>query len=80
MLRTHFQGREVIVRIKHCPLPQQITEEQVYQSLLAHLETIYQMELFAVISGEYMIVGETKQSAIPLITILSIVPVENIIR
>ncbi|WP_404346568.1 hypothetical protein LG311_12185 [Sutcliffiella horikoshii] len=79
MLRTTFEGREVILRIKTNLHLYSLDEETIYNSLRESLTVIYFMDSFALEVGEYLLVGETQQSAYPLITVQNIVPRKNIV-
>ncbi|WP_404457899.1 hypothetical protein [Sutcliffiella horikoshii] len=79
MLRTMFEGREVILRIKTNLHLYSLDEETIYNSLRESLTVIYFMDSFALEVGEYLLVGETQQSAYPLITVQNIVPRKNIV-
>ncbi|WP_339146433.1 MULTISPECIES: hypothetical protein [unclassified Sutcliffiella] len=79
MLRTHFGGKEMILRIKTNLHLYSLSEEIIYQDLCTALKDIYFMDSFAVEIGEYLVVGETQQSAYPLITVQNIVPIKNIV-
>lgn len=79
MLRTTFEGREMILRIKPNLHLYSLDEETIYKSLSESLTVIYFMDSFALQVGEYLVVGETQQSAYPLITVQNIVPKKNIV-
>ncbi|UAL45693.1 hypothetical protein [Sutcliffiella horikoshii] len=79
MLRTTFEGREIILRIKTNLHLYSLDEETIYNSLRESLTVIYFMDSFALEVGEYLLVGETQQSAYPLITVQNIVPRKNIV-
>ncbi|WP_223701961.1 hypothetical protein [Sutcliffiella deserti] len=81
MLRTNYLGKEVILRIKPNIRLYSLTEQRIYETLVDAIDVIYHMESFAVVvDDQFWIVGETQQSAYPLITILNIVPAQNIIE
>ncbi|KMJ59688.1 hypothetical protein AB685_02115 [Bacillus sp. LL01] len=79
MLRTHYEGREMILRIKTNLHLYSLNEDIIYQSLCSVLKDIYLMDSFAVKIDDCLVVGETQQSAYPLITVQNIVPVKNIV-
>lgn len=79
MLRTHYEGREMILRIKTNLHLYSLNEDLIYQSLCSALKEIYFMDSFAVQVGDYLVIGETQQSAYPLITVQTIVPAKNIV-
>ncbi|MCG1023127.1 hypothetical protein [Sutcliffiella horikoshii] len=79
MLRTHFEGKEMILRIKTNLHLYSLNEDTIYESLCAALKVIYFMDSFAVEMGDYLIVGESQQSEYPLITVQNIVPAKNIV-
>ncbi|MGD6777459.1 hypothetical protein [Sutcliffiella horikoshii] len=79
MLRTKFEGREMILRIKTNLCLYSLDEDTIYNSLRESLQVIYFMDSFALQIGEYLVVGETQQSAYPLITVQNIVPRKNIV-
>ncbi|TYS68473.1 hypothetical protein FZC76_12170 [Sutcliffiella horikoshii] len=79
MLRTKFEGREMILRIKRNLNFYSLDEDTIYNSLRESLQIIYFMDSFALQVGEYLLVGETQQSAYPLITVQNIVPRKNIV-
>ncbi|NLP51016.1 hypothetical protein [Bacillus sp. RO1] len=79
MLRTKFEGREMILRIKRNLYLYSLDEDTIYNSLRESLQIIYFMDSFALQVGEYLLVGETQQSAYPLITVQNIVPRKNIV-
>ncbi|MEA3319114.1 MAG: hypothetical protein U9Q88_03725 [Bacillota bacterium] len=79
MLRTKFEGREMILRIKTNLHLYSLDEDTIYSSLRKSLDEIYFMDTFALQVGEYLIIGETQDSAYPLITVQNIVPRKNIV-
>lgn len=79
MLRTKFEGREMILRIKTNLHLYSLDEDTIYNSLRESLDVIYFMDSFALQVDEYLIIGETQQSAYPLITVQNIVPRKNIV-
>lgn len=79
MLRTKFEGREMILRIKTNLHMYSLDEETIYNSLQESLQVIYFMDSFALQVGDYLVIGETQQSAYPLITVQNIVPRKNIV-
>ncbi|KPB06598.1 hypothetical protein [Bacillus sp. CHD6a] len=79
MLRTKFEGREMILRIKTNLRLYSLDEDTIYSSLGKSLDEIYFMDTFALQVGEYLIIGETQNSAYPLITVQNIVPQKNIV-
>ncbi|WP_404442306.1 hypothetical protein LG307_12355 [Sutcliffiella horikoshii] len=79
MLRTKFEGKEMILRIKTNLNLYSLDEDIIYNSLSESLQDIYYMDSFALQVADYLIVGETQQSAYPLITVQNIVPRKNIV-
>ena len=79
MLRTKFEGKEMIMRIKTNLHMYSLDEETIYNSLQESLQVIYFMDSFALQVGDYLVIGETQQSAYPLITVQNIVPRKNIV-
>jgi hypothetical protein len=79
MLRTQYQNKEMILRIKRNLSLYSLEEGTIYQSLIKSMDLIFEMDIFAIYVEECLIVGETQRSAYPLITVQNIVPVKNIV-
>ncbi|WP_078380260.1 hypothetical protein [Sutcliffiella halmapala] len=80
MLRTKYQEQDIILRIKRNLMLYSLTDEMIYEGLLNVMDTIYQMDTFALVVDEkYWIVGDTQRSAYPLITVQNIIPVQNVL-
>ncbi|MBM7619459.1 hypothetical protein JOC95_001308 [Bacillus tianshenii] len=80
MLRTTFGNQEVILRIKPNISRYTLNDELIYEVLQKAMGTIFHLENFVLnVEGKYLIIGDTQQSAYPLITVLQIVPIRNMV-
>ncbi|MCA1321164.1 hypothetical protein LC085_14680 [Bacillus tianshenii] len=80
MLRTTFENQEVILRIKPNLSRYTMNDELIYEVLQKAMGTIFHLENFVLnVEEKYLIIGDTQQSAYPLITVLQIVPIRNMV-
>ncbi|CAG9622027.1 hypothetical protein [Sutcliffiella rhizosphaerae] len=79
MFRTHYKGKELIIRIKQNLTQKIVSNEEIYNGLLHNLDKIYHLNVFAVVLEENLVVGKTDRTEVALITIQSVIPKKNIL-
>lgn len=80
MLRTTYGNQEVILRIKPNLSRYTLDDNKIYEVLQQAMGTIFHLENFVLnVEEKYLIIGDTQQSAYPLITVLQIVPIRNMV-
>ncbi|WP_417900083.1 hypothetical protein ABN702_07450 [Bacillus haimaensis] len=80
MLRTTYEHQEVILRIKQNLTRYTLDDDKIYEVLQQVMGIILKKENFAInVEEKYLIIGDTQQSAYPLITVLQIVPIRNMV-